>query len=309
MMLTKLSPRTRAVFQALFVTVLWSSSWVLIKQTLDDIPPLTFAGLRYTAAFFILLPGIRPHRETIRQLAPRDWGRLAMLGVVFYTLTQGGQFLTLNYLEATTFTLMLNFTAVLVALVGIFTLREIPGWGQWGGIGLFMIGAVLFFYPVQLQAGEALGFLFGGLTVCANAGASLMGRAVNRQATLPPLVVTVISMGIGAFILLGAGLLVQGLPVLSWQNWAVVAWLAAVNTALAFTLWNLSLRTLTAVESSVINNTMLIQIALLAWIFLGETLNGQELMGLVLAGLGGLVVQIAPAITRARQKRMGELRG
>jgi len=33
--------------QALFVTFLWSSSWVLIKFGLEEIPPLTFAGLRY----------------------------------------------------------------------------------------------------------------------------------------------------------------------------------------------------------------------------------------------------------------------
>ena len=39
-----------------------------------------------------------------------------------------------------------------------------------------------------------------------------------------------------------------------------------VNTAFAFTLWNLSLQRLTAVESAGVNNTMLIQIAVLAWL-------------------------------------------
>ena len=42
------------------------------------------------------------------------------------------------------------------------------------------------------------------------------------------------------------------------------------NTALAFTWWNLSLQRLSAVESAGINNTMLIQIGLLAWVFLDE---------------------------------------
>ena len=36
--------------QALFVTFLWSTSWVLIKIGLDQIPALPFAGLRYTLA-------------------------------------------------------------------------------------------------------------------------------------------------------------------------------------------------------------------------------------------------------------------
>ena len=40
------------------------------------------------------------------------------------------------------------------------------------------------------------------------------------------------------------------------------------------------LRTLSAVESSIINSTMLVQIALLAYLFLGETLNGQDIAGM-----------------------------
>jgi len=50
----------------------------------------------------------------------------------------------------------------------------------------------------------------------------------------------------------------------------IIALLAIVNAAFAFTLWNKSLQMLTAVESSIINGTMLPQIAILAWIFLNE---------------------------------------
>jgi drug/metabolite transporter (DMT)-like permease len=67
---------------------------------------------------------------------------------------------------------------------------------------------------------------------------------------------------------------------------------ATVNTAFAFTLWNRSLRHLTATESSVINNTMMIQIALLAWLVLGEALSLREAFGLAVAAVGVLVVQL-----------------
>jgi drug/metabolite transporter (DMT)-like permease len=65
-----------------------------------------------------------------------------------------------------------------------------------------------------------------------------------------------------------------------------------VNSAFAYTLWNHTLRTLSAMESSIINNTMLFQIAVLAWVFLNEQLTGREVIGMVLAALGTLVVQI-----------------
>jgi drug/metabolite transporter (DMT)-like permease len=45
-------------------------------------------------------------------------------------------------------------------------------------------------------------------------------------------------------------------------------------------------------ESSIINSTMLIQIAVLAWIFLGEEITWQEGVGMFLAGLGVLLVQL-----------------
>ncbi len=43
---------------------------------------------------------------------------------MLYTLTQGGQFVTLQHLEAVTFSLVLNFTSIPVALAGILTLHE-----------------------------------------------------------------------------------------------------------------------------------------------------------------------------------------
>ncbi|MCA9920441.1 MAG: DMT family transporter, partial [Anaerolineales bacterium] len=79
---------------------------------------------------------------------------------------------------------------------------------------------------------------------------------------------------------------------LSWQSWAIIGWLAVVNTAFAFTLWNHSLRTLSAMESSIVNNTMGVQIPILAVIFLGERLNGRQVSGLVVAVIGALLVQL-----------------
>jgi drug/metabolite transporter (DMT)-like permease len=69
-------------------------------------------------------------------------------------------------------------------------------------------------------------------------------------------------------------------------------WLAVINTALAFTIWNYTLRTLTAMESSIINGTMLIQIAILAWIFLGEDISIMEITGMTIAVVGASLVQL-----------------
>jgi drug/metabolite transporter (DMT)-like permease len=130
-----------------------------------------------------------------------------------------------------------------------------------------------------------------------------MGRAVNRSGEIPALLVTVVSMGVGSAALLAVGVAVQGLPPLSWRAWQIIGWLAAVNTAFAFTLWNHTLRTLPAVISSVVNNTMLIQVAILAWIFLGERPGPREVAGLALAALGAIFVQVGGRARVARKDK------
>lgn len=285
-MTLSISARVRAILLALLVTFLWSTSWVLIKFALEDIPPLTFAGLRYTLAFLVLLPGLWRQRSAVRALSRPAWRQLVVLGLVYYTMTQGGQFVTLNHLEAVTFSLLLNFSSVLVAIFGIFTLHEVPTPLQWAGTAIFIVGVLIYFSAVPIGGEQTLGLLLAMGTVGANAIASVLGRAVNRHRTTPPLVVTGVSMGVGALVLLALGLAVEGLPPLSWRNWLTIAWLAVVNTALAFTLWNRSLQHLSAVESSIINNTMLVQIAILAWLFLGAQLSARDLVGLALAAVG-----------------------
>lgn len=288
----KLSPRLVAVLQALLVTLLWSFSWVLIKIGLADIPPLTFAGLRYVLAFLCLLPFAwrRGEIARLRRVSPAGWGLLIVLGLVYYTATQGGQFVTLVYLPAATFSMLLNFTVVIVAGLGILFLHERVTRGQWMGMVVFIAGVLIYFYPQLTPAGQtaslAVGYVIAGITVFANAVSSLLGRAANRTRTLSPLAVTTASMGVGSVVLLLIGLLLEPFPVLTWQSWLIILWLAVVHTAFTFTLWNVTLQTLSASESAIINNTMLIQIAILAWVFLGEALSLVQITGLVLAALG-----------------------
>jgi len=289
-----LTARLRAILQALFVVFLWATSWVLIKIGLQDLPPLTFAGIRYLTAFLCLLVFLQftPQISGIRFLSLRSWLQLAVLGVLFYAVTQGASFVALAYLPAVTVNLIWNFSSVTVAVLGIIWLSEIPTSLQWGGILLALVGAGIYFLPVAIPASQTIGIVVSLLGVLANALASILGREVNRSLEIPPLVVTVISMGAGSVLLLGTGLALEGFPAISGKGWAIILWLAVVNTAFAFTLWNRTLRTLTAIESSVINSTMMIWIPIFAVLFLGESISLKEILGLLLAGVGTLIVQL-----------------
>jgi len=290
----EISAHIKTILQALLVTFLWSTSFVIIKKGLLDIPPITFAGLRYGLAWLFFLPIIlhSKHKSEIRKLTKLQWKKLILLGLVFYTFTQGAQFLGLYYLPSVTVSLMLNFTPIIVAVMGIFILNEKPSIIQWGGSGLFLIGIFTYFFPVSLAGNRALGLAIMGFGILANAGATIIGRDVNRNKNIHPIIITFISMGIGAAILIVIGLFADGIPTINLKSWIYLVWLAGVNTAFAFTLWNYTMRSLTAMESSIINGTMLIQIAILAWIFLRESITFQEGIGMLIAAIGAILVQL-----------------
>ena len=288
-----LSAHTRALCEALLVTALWSSSYVFIRVGLADIPALTFAGLRYGLATLALLPVLvaRGDHRTLGRATRRQWTLLVGLGVTLYAVTQGAQFVALGSLRAATVSVVLTATPVVVALGASATLDERPSRGQWVGIALLLAGAYWYFAPLAALDGRWLGLAVMGVGLLGNASGAILGRRLNVGA-LSPLAVTTPSMGVGAALLLTTGLALQGLPHLSLASWGVVGWLALVNTTFAFVLWNRSLQTLSAVESSVVNNTMLVQVALVGWVALGEPLAPTDWAALLVVGVGALVVQV-----------------
>ncbi|MCL4280229.1 MAG: DMT family transporter, partial [Ignavibacteriaceae bacterium] len=249
--MTKPHSHLSAILLALLVTFLWSTSFVIIKIGLVEIPPLTFAGLRYTIAFICLLPFAftKTNSSIIKKLNKKDWWKLILLGFLFYAFTQGTQFIGLSLLPAVTVSLWLNFTPLIVAFMAILFLNEFPTKLQWIGVLIFIIGIFTYFFPVELNQNQTTGLIVMTIGVFANAASAVLGRNINREAKINPGVVTVVSMGIGSIILLITGLLIQGIPSISFQNLLFLLWLAIVNTALAFTIWNFTLRTLSAMES------------------------------------------------------------
>ncbi len=282
--------------QALLVTFVWSMSWVLIKIGLEDIPSITFAGLRYAIAFVALILYAFPSRTTIttevKRLTRREWGLLTILGLIYYTITQSSQFVALDHVPAVSVSLIINFSAIVIPVLGIFFLKEFVTLKQWLGTLVFLVGVVIYFYPIDIPTAEIFGLSMAVASMLATSTASVLGRSINRLQKFSALTVTLVSMGIGSAVMLTIGLITQGLPALSLQTWAIVVWLAVVHTAFAFTLWNHTLKHLSSMESGMINNTMLAQIGILAWVFLGESIDAKGIVGLIFALAGAVIVSI-----------------
>lgn len=231
-------------------------------------------------------------RTEIQSLSKRWWGRLVLYGVVYYTITMGTQFVGLLLLPATTVSFILNFTIILVVMLAFVFLHERPNWKQIVLVFIAVMGAFLYFWPIDILTSSLLGILVVVISLIANAFSAIIGREINRSQQVSALVVTATSMMIGAILLLVAGFITTPVFVLSPNGIIIIVWLAVVNTALAFTLWNQTMQRLTALESTIINSTMLVQIAILSFFFLGEIITVFDWIGIILVMIAAMLIPI-----------------
>jgi drug/metabolite transporter (DMT)-like permease len=286
------------------VTFLWASSWVLIKVGLqeEDLEPLGFAGLRYGLAALVLLPLAIPVLRRARpwQADRRVVGGAITYGFVLFGVAQASQYVALDLLPAATVGLFMAMAPVGALLLTLWGRQEPPSAQQVIGVAVLAVGVVVFFAPQPPPEEALLGVVIAVGMMVAVAWSAMLGRAqaVAAAAFGGIIGLTAVAMVAGAITTLATAILIEGAPVVSPRAWLIVTWLAIVHTALGFGIWNHGLRTLSALEASALADLTVIQIALLAWVFLGESLDGLQVAGLAITLLGVIIVQVAPAMGR-----------
>ena len=283
------SPRVKAILEALLVTFLWSSSYILTKFGLTDIQPLTLVGLRYLIASLVLVP-IAVSRGEHGRVSEDSWWKLAVLGFLGYTVAQGLQCVGLSYLPAVAVTLILNFTPLTVMVLNILFTGEYPNRAQIAGMILVLMGAVLFFGD-KLGGYTLTGVVITFVSGLGWAGYMVAGKILFREKRVSPLANTAFAMGFGTALISASAFIFEGLNPIPLTGWAIIVWLGVVNTAAAFFMWNHALETLDAFELSILQNTMLIQITILSVIFLGERLPAIKYIYMALVFIGVYIVQ------------------
>lgn len=288
-----ISPRLKAILEALLVTFLWSSSYIFTKFGLLDIQPLTLVGLRYFIASIVLIP-LALSRGEQKKISRDVWWKLGLLGFLGYTVAQGLQCIGLFYLSSVSVTLILNFTPITVILLNLIFTREAPNRYQIVGIILVLLGVFLFFRD-KIGGYNRIGVIITLISGIGWAGYLVASKLILKDKIVSTLGNTAFAMGIGTSLLSTSAYIFEGLRPIPVSGWLIIIWLGVINTAFAFLLWNHALVTLEAFELSVLQNTMLIQITILSVIFLGETLPLVKYIYMIMVFIGVLLVQIKGA--------------
>ncbi|SDW38851.1 Permease of the drug/metabolite transporter (DMT) superfamily [Marininema mesophilum] len=284
-----------AIIAAIFVTFLWSASYILNKLAFGEgIDPYMLAGLRYTIAastLLMLFMFIKKHSTPISIRSRMRFKHYLLLGIAGYLMAQGLQYAGQFFISPTQTSMLLSVgNNLFVILVDLLWLREVKN----RGVLLGVFGILLYYYPWQFQAGNLIGI---GLVILSSIGYTINLTATrhfitNKTVKAENLVIG--PMFIGAIFMIVVGFFRGGVPHISLMLIWILIWLGIVSGALAFYLWTLTQKTLKAYESSVLNNLVLIQVATMDVFILSQELTVLQISALIIILAAIIYVQFHP---------------
>lgn len=279
----------------LVLCVIWGSTWLFIKLGLEDLPPLTFAGIRFVVAIAILFAIIRARHVPLPR-DRRDWHLLALTGVLSFSLNYGLIFWGEQYISS-------GLAALLQATIPVFGLviahfylsseRMTPA--KIAGVVLGVCGVgVVFSNQLAVAGGRAFaGSVAMVLSSFFVAYSNVLIKA--RAAKLDPAIIAAGQMFFGLIPLLLIGIPLEGNPLhYRWTTMAVVSlfYLALIGSVVAFLLYYWLMQNMDVTKTMLIALVTPVFAVILGMIVLEEELRWRTLAGglMIMAGIGLIVM-------------------
>lgn len=282
----------------LMLGVIWGSTWLFIKIGLNDLPPFTYAGLRFLIAGALLWAIVLLRKRSLPKRG--DWPMLVLTGTLSFALNYGLVFWGETRISS-------GLAAVLQAMIPAFAMFFahwlLPGEPitprKLGGVALGLTGTALIFYNQLNFAGSAA--LAGCLALfCSTLTASLSSVLVKKHFQhLKPEVLAASQTSCGIVPLLAAGWLLEGSPFnLHWTRAAIgsLLYLSLIGSALAFLLFFWLVQQMDVTKVLLISLVTPVLALLLGWATLHEELSWRVLLGsaAIIAGVALILVQRKP---------------
>jgi len=285
---------------------IWGSTWLFIKLGLEDLPPFTFAGIRFIIALAIVFSIIR-----IRGIAlPRaraDWILLAVTGILSFGFNYGLVFWGEQYITSGLAALL---QATTPAFGLVFAHFNLPGerlsWAKIGGVVLGVCGvAVVFSNQLAIAGRQALaGCVALVLSSIFVAYSNVLVKKHGKN--LNPAIMAAGQMLFGLLLLLVAGITLEGNPLrFHWTPMAVIAllYLAVVGSVIAFLLYYWLILNMDVTKSMLIALVTPVVAVILGMIVLNEEFGWRTLAGgaMIMLGIAFIVLrrnrsQAVPAV-------------
>jgi drug/metabolite transporter (DMT)-like permease len=282
-------------FAAFIAASLFGASVVATRVTVQEIPPLNLAVLRFGQGGLILFLCLLIGARNLLKVKWHDLPFLVLLGAILFAVFPLTFNISLRLTEASRGALMLATMPIWSAWLARATQKERLSLRQIAGI-LFTftgVGIVLAERGLTWQ-GSTLALVGDGLMLLTALCGAIYGVFAQRMlARYSALTVTMYAMLFGTFLLFPAAL-VEGLPQaivrIDEKIAVLILFLGIFGGALGFFLWTFALTRLTPTQVAVYVNVNPMVAIIMGAVLLAEKLTGVFVIGFVAVVVGVLFV-------------------
>jgi drug/metabolite transporter (DMT)-like permease len=237
----------------LIVYVVWGSTYLAIRVTVETMPPLVSAGTRFLAAAALLAVALVVVRRRLSMLrvTRRELLGAGTIGILLLTCGNGGVVIGEQTVPSALAALLVASVPLWVVVLR-FTSGDRPSWPTLLGVLVGFVGLAVLALPGGEQGAGSAAVTIGTVVILGAALCWASGSFLSARLPLPadPFVTAVWQMAIGGTVLWVLGVArgeLAGTNVLqdpfgfladiSVRSWTALAWLIVAGSVIAFTAY------------------------------------------------------------------------
>ncbi|WP_319410809.1 DMT family transporter [uncultured Cohaesibacter sp.] len=272
-------------------TLCWGGNVVIGRAVRGDLPPLGLSFWRWFFCCLILLFFTARKLPANWQVIRTHWKLLLAMSATGIAAFNPLQYQALHSTTAINSTLILATCPAIMALLSVFILKDKLGLAQIAGILISFFGVTFVITAGDLKTLFHLKLTIGDIWMV---GAAIVWALYSitvklRPVDLDPLVMLMVITGIGALILL---------PLYIWEsltyqtvtitptNLAAIVYVTFIASLLAYFSWNKGVGLIGPSKAGVFIHLMPVWVAILAFVLLGEKIQGYHLAGVAFIAIG-----------------------
>jgi drug/metabolite transporter (DMT)-like permease len=280
----------------LILCLIWGSTWLFIKIGLADLPPMTFAGIRFVLASLILTSLVIARRVRFPRTR-NEWTLIAIVGGLQFTLNYGLVFWGEQHISSgLAAVLQSTFPAFGLVIAHFYLPQERISIGKVAGVLLGVFGVAVIFSDQLTIAGRMA--LLGSIALVMSAFFGSYSNVLVKAyaGRIDPMVLAASQMVFGFVPLLAIGISTEGNPLhFRWTTMAVISllYLVVVGSVIAFALYYWLMRHMEVTKTMLIALVTPVVAVILGMIVLHEKLNWRLLAGgaCIISGLALIVLR------------------
>jgi drug/metabolite transporter (DMT)-like permease len=285
--------RTLPDLAALAVIVIWGTNFVFVKGVLAQFDALAFTFLRFAGmialAWAVILWQRRHETRRLPSIERAAWGRLALSGLLGYTLYMTLSIVGQEYTTAFSTALLIAITPIFTALLlTVFRLEQVA-LAQWAGMAVSLAGVVLFLAE-KLRLGwnaASFGDLISLAGVFCYAAYTVSNKPLLARYSAPVITAYTLTLGAVPVLFFSAPMLVrQDWAAITAVGWLVLLWSIVMPVYVAWTVWSWVSAQIGVARPALYMMLVPVVSGVAAWLLLGEGFNALKLIGAAVTLMG-----------------------